>query len=518
MEIATSTIVTTPGQPQDSTTRKHIRGSSLLLVGRLMSKTANLVSQVLIVRCLTQSDYGAFAYAFAVVTLAKTLITFGLDRAITRFVPIYREQRDHEKLVGMLLFVTATILALGAATVLIFVKCQHFLEQWVIRDSVSCSVLLVLIFVAPVQAIDELILAMFAALAAPRQIFMRRHILGPMLKLAIVIFTLVTNGSVFVVASGYLIATLIGVLIYTPILLRMLHNQLKILTSLPVNINVPWREILAFTLPLLTSDLVFVLMNTTDALMLQFYQGTEEVATLRAVQPAAKLNQLVMASFATLFTPMAARFFARKDWAGINSSYWHTAIWVAILSFPIFALTFSLAAPITMLLYGDTYEQSAVILALLAFGYYFNAALGFNGLTLKVYGILSYIVTINVVVGMFNVAINLVLIPRYGAVGAAAGTCSTLVLHNLFKQAGLLLRTSITFFESRYLRAYLIILFCAMALLGAQLLGDLPLYLNLSLASLTCFLVVRLNRDLLNVREMFPELFRIPLVPTLLGN
>ncbi|MFN8476214.1 MAG: hypothetical protein U0074_00090 [Kouleothrix sp.] len=67
-----------------------------------------------------------------------------------------------------------------------------------------------------------------------------------------------------------------------------------------------------------------------------------------------------------------------------------TAVWTSVLSFPIFALTFSMANPLTVILYGQKYASSAVLLALLSFGYYFNAALGFNGLTLKVYGRLRH--------------------------------------------------------------------------------------------------------------------------------
>ena len=104
------------------------------------------------------------------------------------------------------------------------------------------------------------------------------------------------------------------------------------------------------------------------------------------------------------FTPLAARMFARHDREGINQLYWQTAIWIAVLSFPLFALTFSLADPLTVTLFGERYEGSAVYLSLLALGYYFNAALGFNGLTLKVYGRLRYIVTINILAALSSAA------------------------------------------------------------------------------------------------------------------
>src|SRR3989304_2937288 len=51
----------------DAATRRQLRGSSLLLAGRLLSKGANLAIQVLIVRHLARSEFGAFAWGISIV-------------------------------------------------------------------------------------------------------------------------------------------------------------------------------------------------------------------------------------------------------------------------------------------------------------------------------------------------------------------------------------------------------------------------------------------------------------------
>src|SRR6476661_5203575 len=50
-----------------SATAKAVRGSSLLLLGKVLALGLNFVSQILIVRYLTKNDYGAFAYALSIV-------------------------------------------------------------------------------------------------------------------------------------------------------------------------------------------------------------------------------------------------------------------------------------------------------------------------------------------------------------------------------------------------------------------------------------------------------------------
>jgi len=69
-------------------TRRQIRGSSLLLGGRMLSLAVNFATQVLIVRYLSKADFGAFAYGLSIVSLGEALAVLGLDKAIARFLPI----------------------------------------------------------------------------------------------------------------------------------------------------------------------------------------------------------------------------------------------------------------------------------------------------------------------------------------------------------------------------------------------------------------------------------------------
>ena len=512
-----------------SSTSRQIRGSSLMLLGRAISMAVTFTIQVLIVRYLSKANYGAFAYALSFVTLGQTIATLGLDRAITRFVPIYHERHDYNKMFGTILMVISTVLSIGLTLVLLAYTFQGFIAQTLLGSQEAdkgmvVALLLILIAMAPMEALDDLIEGLTAIFASPRSIFFRKYILAPGLKLSVVLLLIASGRDVFFLAGGYLFASALGVTVYVSVLIRVLRKQHFFQHFNRKTIHFPVREIFAFTIPLLTSDLVFVLMSGSDVLLLGHFRNTTEVAAFRVVQPAAILNQFVFQSFTLLFTPLAARMYARNDRQGINSLYWQTALWISALSFPIFALTFSLAHPITVLLYGQQYEQSAVILALLSAGYFFNAALGFNGLTLKVYGKLRYIVVINILAAVINIAINLVLIPLYGAFGAACGTCGTMIIHNILKQAGLRLGTGISPFEWRYLKGYLSIIIGALALLAIQRLlpKDFSLtsptiYVSFVCAMLVALVVVGLNRKSLNVGQNFPELLRFPLLRRLFG-
>jgi O-antigen/teichoic acid export membrane protein len=244
--------------------------------------------------------------------------------------------------------------------------------------------------------------------------------------------------------------------------------------------------------------------------MLGYFFGTEEVGALRVVESAARTNAIVALSFGVLFVPVATRYFARGEDGAMNDLYWQAAAWTAVLSFPIFALTFSLAGPITVLLYEERYASSAIFLALLALGRYVDAAFGLNGLALRVYGRMRAVIFVNVFAAGFHLVVSLLLIPPLGALGAAIAVASTYIAHNVIKQLALRRATPIRGFDLRYRVVFGTIAALAVGLAGLQAVFQPPLVLTLVATALASLAVLFVGRSSLGVSDTFPELLRIP--------
>ena len=498
--------------------RQQIRGSSLLFAGRVMSQCVSLGVHVLTVRYLSATSFGALAYALSVVYMCGQLSTLGMDKAVSRFLPVYHERREYDRMFGTLLLVVGTILAIGIAIPVAVLLLRGVIAEHWVQDPEVLSLIAITIFLIPLEALDTTIVNMFAVFANPRAIFFRRYLLSPVLRLSIVALLVLFQCDVWFLACGYVVSSLLGVGICGGVLYRLIEKQGLAPYCKLRSMHVPWREVLAFSLPLLSTDIFYVLMYGFDVILLEHYCGTAAVAPYRAVQPIARLNQVVFSTFTVLFAPQAARLFARHDSEGVNHLYWKTATWIAVLTFPVFIASFSLCEPLTLLLFGERYAGSGTLLALLAVGYYFNAALGFNGTTLTIYRKVWYVAALTIVAAVVNVSLNLILIPRYGALGAAIGTTSSLVLHNVLKQAGLRFGTGINVFDWRYLRVYVVIAASAAGLLAAQHFAHLPQAMSFLLAGLAFVYLIRANRDLLDVTDTFPELMRLPLIARLLGK
>src|SRR5438445_2517608 len=112
-----------PLESSKSTARSQIRGSSLLLTGRILALGINCLAQILTVRYLSTTAYGAWAYGLSVVIACEAFSALSLEQSLARFVPIYYERGQLSRLVG------AVVLSLGviaAASVLFILPFYAF--------------------------------------------------------------------------------------------------------------------------------------------------------------------------------------------------------------------------------------------------------------------------------------------------------------------------------------------------------------------------------------------------------
>jgi len=507
-----SSLQADPSNSGTGSIQKHIRGSTLLLVGRVFSIGINFIIGVLIVRYLSKTAYGAFAYASQIVSIATILAVFGLDKTITRFIPIYQEENNYNKLFGTLFISLITVITIGAFFVLLVFGLQSWFTQSLEIDQLAISLLLILIFLAPIDAVDLLLLGLLTIFANPRLIIYRKNILGPGLKLVVVLLLIISQSSVRFLAIGYTIAGLFGTLLYTSILVNIFRNKEIIKKFNPKNTNFPIKEIFGFSIPMLSTQFVLIARISLVIFLLEYFGSTSDVASFRAVQSVSRLNTIIRQSFFFLFMPLAAKFFVRKDHKRANDLYWQTAIWIAIFTYPIFIVSSSLSGPLTLFLYGEDYAGSSVIMAFLSIGYYVNAALGFNAETLRIYGKIRYTVIVDISTIFISLAINLYLIPRYHAIGAGIGTLSTMIIHNMLNHAGLKMKLNMQLFPRQYFKVYFFIIVNALAVACIQYLFTPHIILSLFLVMLSSLFVLWLNRRTLKMDEFFPELQRIRLL------
>jgi O-antigen/teichoic acid export membrane protein len=492
----------------DNRARGFVRGSSLLLIGRLISVGVNFLVQVLAVRYLAKSDFGALSWALSVSAIGSSVILLGLNRGVAQLAPQHHEKREFGAMFGTMALALGTVAGLGFAVVALALGFRGLILPHA-QSQLSVALLLILIGLTPIDALDALLETLMAAFAGARAIFFRRYALGPAMKLGAVLLVIALRGSVYVLAWAYLVSGLLGMLLYVVLLRQVLARKGLMAELRKGSIQLAPRELFGLSLPLLSTDLLMAIETPLVAVFLEHWRSTLEVAELRAVAPVAGLVLLVLQNSKILFRPHAARLLARGDEVGLGELYWRSTAWMTVVTFPMFAVCFFLAEPITLLMFGPAYAHAGPLLAILAAGNFVNAALGMNTFTLQVHARVWLVVMINALSALLALAGCFLLIPRFGAIGGAAATAFAIVVRNAVYQIALIVTTRVGAFPRPAVRLYASVGLATACLALLSALSDSPFVLAPAIA-LACAAVPWFNRGYLDVGDTFPELAQVP--------
>ena len=503
---------------RDSSSRGHIRGSWLLAAGRILNVAVDFAAQVLIVRYLSTSSYGAFSYALSVVALTTSVATLGLDKAIGRFVPLYDERGEHGRLLGAWLLVGTSVLLVGFAMVPLLFALEAVLSGTAISDEQGVALLLILIVLSPLNAFGAITSQMLATFASPVLILVRTYLVLPLLQIGVVLLVIWSGSDVELLAFGWVATVFISAVISLGLLIGVLRSRGVLSRVSLERLQLPAREVLLFGLPLFASNVVFQLRLTGAVVLLEGMHGTGEVALFRAAIPIARQCLLLFETFSLLFTPLAARLFARRDWRGLNEAYWQSAIWIAVATVPIFLVAFGLAEPLSVFLYGERYRSSGPILAILTVGFYVSAAIGFNEIVLRIFGRVGVALAIDATTTVAGLGLGMVLIGELGAVGAALTVCVIMVAQKVLYHLVLARATDIRLFEPDQSGVYAAIMAGACALWVFQSLVHPTLIAGLPVAAAIALVILLVARGSLRVGHVFPEMRRWRLIAWLIRD
>lgn len=502
----------------DDPTGSQIRGSTLLLAGQVFAAVANLGAQILIVRYLTQQDFGEFAYALSVMLVAETAAGFGMRRGVARYMPVYEERGEAARAAGTLLLALSTVTGIGLVVVLIVAGFRDAIAGSISETTTAVPVLVILIALAPIQALSTILDGVFAVYSKPRAIAFRKYVLIPTFRLIVVGLLIFQSLGVVFLAASWVLTGLIGLLIYLPLVRGLLsdHGLFRIIRERTYVI--PTREVMGFVTPLLSTDLIGALMSSGGPLILGIVAAAADVAEFRAVLPVVLSMSYVFNSFALLLIPKASRLYAKSEPEALNDLYWRTAAWTGVLAFPIFAACIAVPETISVAFFGEQYRSAAPVLGALAVGQFVSTAAGHNVDLLTVFGRTRFITISNFAVLPVAVALMVGLSIGFDAVGTAVGTSLAFIILNLVRQIGLARRTSVHGLDRLVTLTYGAMLAATALILGLRVVVDPPDLINGVVAVISTLAVLAVARHSLALVESFPQLGKNPLLRRILGG
>ncbi|MCP1106072.1 flippase [Serratia nevei] len=196
------------------------------------------------------------------------------------------------------------------------------------------------------------------------------------------------------------------------------------------------RYLFSVGLPLAISSLSIVIYTRIDQIMLGNYLGERSVGLYSAAITLSQGWVFVPIALIMSMMPSVANAGSEEEQEErIRQLY----LVVLVLSAPVIALLSLFPQPIVTLMFGEHYRQTASILALCSVTSLFSVMGTVSYRAIVLFSGYRFIAIKMPLAALANVAMNVVLIPRYGIMGAAISTLSTefisfFVLNSFFRR------------------------------------------------------------------------------------
>ncbi|MGB7752603.1 MAG: flippase [Candidatus Acidiferrales bacterium] len=381
--------------------------------GRLaISMAATLCTSAIIARKLGPANMGVYGYAMWLVGTLGILANIGLPGALTKYLSEYIGSGDTVTAVqvGKRLLLTQLAVAAGVSGV---TACFMLLKS-PYRSVIGLAA--VMLFA---QALQQSLSSALAGLQRFDRLALTSLYVALASVVAVGVAALLHAG-----VMGMLWATLVGLAVSIWLYYRDVDKFLLKLSPQPSDsVRVapdPFRRIRRFSLTVSYILLVdAIVWQRSEVLFLKGYSTIAQIAfyTL-AYSIASKLGDIA-STFSTTLMPLYSESYGRDGLRDIGLVFVNALKYLQMLMVPLCLLGVALARPLAQLIYGSQFLAVALPLQLLLVA----SAVTSIGVVISplLYGIdkQSFIAKYGTAVAVLNVALDFVLIPRYGAVGAA---------------------------------------------------------------------------------------------------
>lgn len=190
----------------------------------------------------------------------------------------------------------------------------------------------------------------------------------------------------------------------------------------PIRLRFGWRRmqrIFGRSVWLFVLSIAGLVHFAADTVMLGYLQPYEQVARYQAAAKLLEASQFVVRPLTLILLPVCAALAARQQWNDLRRLMHKMFAGMVILGAAAWGFVALLAVPIIRIVYTATYDESAEVLQVLYLSvpglYTATVAMLLASATMRE----KRAVLIMATGVALNVALNLVAIPRYGALGAA---------------------------------------------------------------------------------------------------
>ncbi|MBX2829734.1 MAG: oligosaccharide flippase family protein [Rhodospirillales bacterium] len=387
-----------------------------VLFANAFSAGMMFLASVFISRYGGKDLFGFFSVILGLIISAAPIVTFGMDTAIVRFLPKYREEGKRHLVSGMQRFVLlfAALLSIIGAAVLAIILISF--RNYSIEIGLAAGVCL------PLAVIMSVLQGAIRADANVSRAVVGEAVVRPLIFgvcLLTLYFWVHGDLSLSTVVGSYAVALAIA----------MLSAAFLVITGRHIDWSGPFhpkmsdiRLWLQLGLNVLFSQLSIALLNQSPVILAGVLLSAFDAGELGAVIRLSMLVAFALTAVNSVVSPFLAKAMAKEDKWELQSLVTRATGFSLLVAVPVCGVFF-VFAPVLLSLFGDDYSGAVPYLRMMLVAYAIQAACGPSVALLNMTGIhhaMTKVVTAWAIVTVSGLAIGMLQFGMMGGVMVAA--------------------------------------------------------------------------------------------------
>lgn len=387
------------------------KNTSWLTISQVITSICAFLWTIIIARYLGVNDYGIVSFAISFTSLVGIVMDLGMSTYITREIAKNRNSVNKY-------FNNIFIFKLILAIILFFISglILYLLgyPQW--------TILITLLF-----TIELIFMSMTVFLNGVFQAFeeVKYQAIGSILNSSLLLIgILITLGFDLGVVAIALSYTLSYFIYFSYILLKYIQTF-----SFPkFEIDVKFiKRVLIESIPFGLTNFFYTIYFSIDIVMLSYISGDYAAGLYKSAYNIITVFTTFFVVYQAVIFPVMSKFF-KESQNLIKISYELSIKYLLLIIIPISAIIFFYARPIVDLIYSNQYSLASTPVQILIWTVLFLFINGAASVLLNAINQEKTVTKIYIIAALFNVCLNLILIPVYSYDGAAIATVISEIL------------------------------------------------------------------------------------------
>jgi O-antigen/teichoic acid export membrane protein len=410
-----------------------VRGGAFALAGTASAAVMGFALTLVVTRGLTKSEAGEFFTTTALFLVLLAFTAFGVAAGVVRFVPrflVHDRGEDVRKL--LVVAVVPVLVASVVMSVVLWLSADSLSHRFSDGSDTTATAFRVLaLFLVP-GVLEVVAVESTRAFGDVTSYVSIQQFLLPLARPVLVGLAIAAGSPLAVIVAAWSVPLVITLVLSAFVLVRAMGRTLAGIdpSRTPSGYRTIAREYWAFTLPRGLSATIDIVLTWLDVLLVAAMVSAAQAAIYAAASRFITTGTLALAAMRLAAAPEISAAMAADDKARASDLYRVTTQLVILASWPLYLLL-ALFAPGILLLFGPGYDQGAPALAVLSIAMLVPLAAGNVGSVLLLGGKSTWVLLDKIAVLAVNIGFNLVLIPRFGILGAAIAWALSIVLDNV---------------------------------------------------------------------------------------